>query len=62
MALRPGQIVKNLIPTEPVTINKVQKLGASVSISFSGVNTNRANTKVISSSEFEALEIRFYRN
>lgn len=57
MAIQPGQIVKNLIPTEPVTINKVQKLGASVSISFTGVNTNRANTKVISSSEFDSLEM-----
>ena len=57
MDLQPGQIVKNLIPTEPVTINKVQRLGTSVSLAFTGVNTNRANTKVISASVFEALEI-----
>ncbi len=57
MSIQTGQIVKNLIPSEPVTINKVQKLGASVSISFTGVNSNRANTKVISSGEFERLEI-----
>ena len=35
-----GQIVKNLIPSEPVTINKVQKLGSMVSLAFTGVNTN----------------------
>ena len=57
MSIQPGQIVKNLIPAEPVTINKVQKLGSSVSVSFTGVNTNRANTKVISTSEFDHLEI-----
>lgn len=52
-----GQIVKNLIPSEPVTINKVQMLGSMVSLSFTGVNTNRASTKVISLSEFENLEV-----
>lgn len=52
-----GQIVKNLIPSEPVTINKVQKLGSMVSLSFTGVNTNRANTKVITLDEYEKLEI-----
>jgi len=52
-----GQIVKNLIPTEPVTINKVQKLGSMVSLSFTGVNTNRANTKVISLVDYENLEV-----
>ena len=57
MTLQPGQIVKNLIPSEAVTINRVQNLGASVSISFTGVNTKRANTKVISSSDLDALEI-----
>ena len=57
MTIEPNQIVKNLIPSEPVTINKVQKLGTSVSISFTGVNTKIANTKVITSNEFDALEI-----
>jgi superfamily II DNA or RNA helicase len=52
-----GQIVKNLIPSEPVTINKVQKLGSMVSLSFTGVNTNRANTKVITLTEYDLLEI-----
>lgn len=57
MQIKPGQIVKNLIPTEPVTITKVQSLGTMVSISFTGVNTNRANTKVISETDYEILEV-----
>jgi len=52
-----GQIIKNLIPSEPVVINKVQPLGSMVSLSFTGVNTNRANTKVVSLSEYELLEV-----
>lgn len=52
-----GQIVKNLIPSEPVTINKVQQLGSMVSLSFTGVNTNRANTKVITIADYEQLEV-----
>jgi superfamily II DNA or RNA helicase len=57
MSIQPGQIVKNLIPSEPVTINRVQSLGQMISISFTGINSNRANTKVIPSSEFDRLEI-----
>lgn len=57
MTVQPGQIIKNLIPSEPVTINKVQKLGSSVSIAYTGVNTNRANSKVIYSTDFNGLEI-----
>jgi len=52
-----GQIVKNLIPTEPVTINKVQKLGSMVSLSYTGVNTMLANTKVVLLTDFEQLEV-----
>jgi hypothetical protein len=52
-----GQIIKNLIPSEPVVINKVQPLGSMVSLSFTGVNTDRANTKVVSLSEYELLEV-----
>jgi superfamily II DNA or RNA helicase len=57
MPIEIGQIVKNLIPSEPVTVNQIQPLGSMVSIKFTGVNTNRANTKVISKAEFEALEM-----
>ncbi len=57
MPIQPGQIVKNLIPSEAVTINQVQPLGSMVSLKFTGVNSNRANSKVISKVEFEALEV-----
>ncbi|MDY0094400.1 MAG: hypothetical protein RBT80_17035 [Candidatus Vecturithrix sp.] len=57
MTIEIGQIVKNLIPTEPVTIAKVQKLGSRMSLSFTGVNTNRFNTTVMSTAEFESLEV-----
>lgn len=57
MPIEPGQIVKNLIPTEPVTVNQIQPLGSMVSVKFTGINTNRANTKVISKDEFDGLEV-----
>ncbi|MBN2634833.1 MAG: DUF3883 domain-containing protein [Prolixibacteraceae bacterium] len=55
MSIEPGQIVKNLIPNEPVTINLVQPLGNMVSLKYTGVNTNKSNSKVISATEFEQL-------
>ena len=57
MSLKSGQIIKNLIPSEPVAINQVQTLGHMVSIKYTGVNTNKSNTKVIGISEIEGLEI-----
>ena len=52
-----GQIIKNLISSEPVVVNKVQPLGEMVSISFTGINTNKASSKVISAAEFDKLEV-----
>lgn len=57
MPIEIGQIVKNLISTEPVTINQVQPLGPMVSLKYTGINSNRANTKVISKEQYEALEV-----
>lgn len=42
-----GNIIKNLIPTEAVVVNKIQKLGAMYSLKFTGVNTNKSSSKVI---------------
>ena len=56
MEINAGHIVKNLIPNEPVVINHIQLLGTMVSIKYTGVNTNRSNTKVISKDVFEKLE------
>ncbi|MDM8233366.1 helicase-related protein [Phocaeicola barnesiae] len=52
-----NQIIKNLIPTEPVTIIKLQPLGNMYSIKYTGVNTHKTSTKVISKAQFESLEV-----
>ncbi|MBN2091616.1 hypothetical protein JW964_18525, partial [candidate division KSB1 bacterium] len=57
MDLKPGQIVKNLIPAEAVKINKVHPLGSMVSITYTGINTNIENTKVIDAVAVAQLEI-----
>ncbi len=56
MKINIGHIVKNLIPSEPVVINHIQALGPMVSIKYTGINTNRSNTKVISIEVYEQLE------
>lgn len=57
MAVEIGQIVKNLIPKEAVIINNIQPLGTMISLKYTGVNSNRANSKVISKDEFDRLEV-----
>src|SRR5690554_3234642 len=57
MTIEVGHIVKSLSPNEPVTINQIQPLGSMVSLKYTGVNTNKVNTKVISKEQFEALEV-----
>ena len=55
MNIQPGQIISNLIPIESVTITKVLPLGAMLALSYIGVNSQRANSKVISIAESEKL-------
>ncbi len=50
-------IVANLIPGEPVIINKIQPLGKMVSLNYVGVNSKKQSSKVISIEEFEKLII-----
>lgn len=57
MYITEGQIVKNLIPTEPVKITRIRPLGPNFSIQFTGVNTNKSNSKVLSSTECDNLEV-----
>lgn len=57
MSIQPGQIVKNLIPSEPVKINKIQPIGSKFNVQFSGVNSRHAGSKVISEEILESLEI-----
>ena len=49
-------IVKNLTSSEAVIINNIKKLGEMYSIKFTGVNTNKSSSKVISEDEFCALQ------
>lgn len=51
-----GSIVKNLTPSESVIINKIQLLGSSYAIEYTGVNSNKHSSKVLKASQFEALE------
>lgn len=57
MAIKQGDIVKNLIPEEPVTIYQIQPLGSKVSLTYVGVNTNNSSSRIISKEELEALEV-----
>jgi SNF2 family DNA or RNA helicase len=57
MAIQQGQIVANLIHSESVIINKVLPMGGMVSLSYTGVNSQLANTRVITQAQFEALEV-----
>jgi superfamily II DNA or RNA helicase len=57
MKISPGQIIKNITPTEPVIVTKIQQLGASISIVYVGVNTNRISSTVFNLNEMDHLEI-----
>lgn len=52
-----NQIIKNLIPTEPVTIIKIQALGNMYSIKYTGINSHKSSTKVVTKEQFDALEV-----
>jgi SNF2 family DNA or RNA helicase len=52
-----NQIIKNLIPSEPVVINQTQDLGKMVSVRFTGVNSNLSSNKIITREAFEKLEV-----
>ena len=57
MSTNINQIVKNLIPSEPVTVNRIQDLGKMVSVGYTGVTSNLSSNKIISREAFEKLEI-----
>ncbi|HMQ04872.1 MAG TPA: helicase-related protein [Pyrinomonadaceae bacterium] len=57
MPISLGQIVKNLIPSEPVTVTSIQDFGSMVSVSFTGVNSNVSSNKVITHDDFAKLEV-----
>lgn len=57
MHIQIGQIVKNLVPSEPVTINHIQTLGEKISLKYTGVNSNRTSSKILSPDQFAQLEV-----
>ncbi|HDR52412.1 MAG TPA: helicase, partial [Mariniphaga anaerophila] len=57
MQLATGQIIKNLIPSEPVRINRISRLGSMTSIHYSGINTSISNNKMLSNEMLDKLEI-----
>lgn len=57
MTLKTGQIIKNLIPHEPVLITRVQSLGNMLSVTYTGVNSKTVNTKVVDEKSIDDLEI-----
>jgi len=57
MLLQPGQIVADLLPTEPVVLTKVQPIAGRLALSYTGIHTQRANSKVITEAEAERLHV-----
>ena len=57
MDISNGQIVKNLISSEPVTISRIQDLGSMISVSYTGINSSISSNKIITRAVFEQLEI-----
>lgn len=55
--IEPGQIVKNLIATEPVKITGIRVFGDNISLKYVGMNTSREDSIVISNSRIESLEL-----
>lgn len=51
-----GDIITNLVPTEPTRVTSVKKLGGSYSIGYIGINSNRSSSKIVTSAQMEALE------
>lgn len=56
MDVTTGQIVKNLVASEPVTVNQIQDLGSMISVKFTGINSNVSSNKIITREVFEKLE------
>ena len=52
-----GQIIKNLIPNEAVTITKVMPLGNRFSVSYTGVHSHKSSNRILSQPEVDLLEV-----
>ena len=52
-----GNIVKNLSSVEAVTITRIRKLGKNFSLDYTGVNTNRRGSRILTEDQMSALEV-----
>ena len=52
-----GSIVSGLMPAESVEITKIQALGSKYSLSYTGVNTHRAGSKIMTLEQIDALDV-----
>ena len=52
-----GSIVSGLLPTESVEITKIQALGSKYSLTYTGVNTHRAGSKIVTFEQIESLDV-----
>ena len=52
-----GQIIKNIVPNEAVTITKVMPLGDQFSVSYTGVHSNKSSNRILSQKEVDSLEV-----
>src|SRR5690625_1731648 len=56
MKLKAGQIVKNLVDTEPVEIRSILDFGEDLSIEYTGMNTQQNGGVIKAKSELKNLE------
>lgn len=52
-----GNIIKNLSTSEAVIIDKIKKLGSKFSLSFTGVNSRKQSSKILSLEQIEKLQV-----
>ena len=52
-----GCIVSGLTPSESVEITKIQALGKKYSLFYTGVNTKKAGSKIVTAEQIDTLEI-----
>ena len=57
MDIKDGQIIKNLIASEPVEVIKVRKIGSNYSLHYRGINSSSTNNIVIDEQKVEKLEL-----
>lgn len=52
-----GNVVSNLLGTEAAEITKIKKLGGKYSLTYTGVNTHKSVSKIMSLEQIDSLEV-----